>query len=541
MLIKEILETFNRDFVFQNSIGRFEAPRSLAKYSFLKQKYGEMGKEVAKNYTKVFSDCSSCSDFIERHDEYFSVFINVGLNEVKKDLMSVGIFDLDEKAIYEYMDKSEYLNVYKKVNSNFMDTVDVIYEDLEYKKAVREERKDNRARWVGGTFSSRPNYIDQYMHQVELGARNAIEGAGHSLINAVGNAASKASANAQLENIYKDEETRYQFQYGVERAVANMHFAVKYFLENRLGIDEWKVPTKDECIRAKRLRNNFSSSGLTEEQRKSLLVQSFNLNPFNKELYSIMLGNYPNESKSITEIAKFFGVNLDYEKDKIALDFLSSRVGNTEEQAKRAKEELLKFYQQIGVEKYQELESYKQIQKILDEYDLKFRTVDNEVFATREEAELARKELPEIMEIMKKISPPTINSTLEYEADLLKIKEDFQNRFSSGLKTKYLTKIDKYLADFEFKFCKISMFKSGTRKEAAKVKALNFVKQQKTDTAIDRETALDNLRRYLPKIGLSEQEATEALEYLKKKEHEELYGKESVISKLGKSLGDLFK
>lgn len=39
----------------------------------------------------------------------------------------------------------------------------------------------------------------------------------------------------------------------------------------------------------------------------------------------------------------------------------------------------------------------------------------------------------------------------------------------------------------------------------------------------------------------SDAEATDAMEYLKKKEHEEYYGKESSISKITKGLGSLFK
>ena len=36
-------------------------------------------------------------------------------------------------------------------------------------------------------------------------------------------------------------------------------------------------------------------------------------------------------------------------------------------------------------------------------------------------------------------------------------------------------------------------------------------------------------------------EATDAMEYLKKKEYEEYYGKESAFSKISKGLGSLFK
>lgn len=621
MQIKEILEQYNEGIVFKNSIGEFIVSSKLAKYNLLSKKYIDLARDIMYQYASVFEECSSCETFIKIRDSKFREAISIALKEAKNDLISVGIFDVDEASICEYANEKGYFDSYWDADDEFIDKVEQIYGNLEYQKAAREYRKNNRSRWVGGTISSNSNYIDAYMHQAELGVRNAVEGAGHSLVNAVGNMASTANANAQLAKVYNSENTRYKYRYGVVNSVINMHHVVLYFVVNRLNIMEWEIPAVNKVERAEALRNNFSSEVLSEEQRKNILVESFSLNPFAVDLYVIMLRNYIEDAKSISEMADFFGVDLKNEKEQIAFTFVKENVGNTEEQAKKAKKELLKLYEELGVTNFQKCESYKYIQKLLKDYDMEYRTVDNQIFATRKEAELARKEipdirvfmkkiiaptdeatleyednllkkreefdtrfksglkdkylaiidgyladfdkkyrtvdneifetreeadlakkeLPEIMQIMQGLTPPTKDSTLEYEWDLLKIKEDFVEKFKTKLKDKYLVTIDRYLADFDKKFCTISLFKKGTRKEAGKAKALNFVKQQSTDTAEQRETALNNLRGYLPKIGISEEEATEALEYLKKKEHEELYGKESAISKLGKGLGGLFK
>lgn len=78
-----------------------------------------MSRKIAKIYANIFNECSSCSEFVEKHDEYFAEAIKIGLIEAKKDLMSVGIFDIDEIALYEYMDGVGYLNEYKKLTMNF--------------------------------------------------------------------------------------------------------------------------------------------------------------------------------------------------------------------------------------------------------------------------------------------------------------------------------------------------------------------------------------------------------------------------------------
>lgn len=62
-----------------------------------------------------------------------------------------------------------------------------------------------------------------------------------------------------------------------------------------------------------------------------------------------------------------------------------------------------------------------------------------------------------------------------------------------------------------------------------------------SSTKEKREEALRLLREYLPDIGITEAEATDAMENLKKKEYEEYYGKESSFSKISKGLGSLFK
>ena len=85
------------------------------------------------------------------------------------------------------------------------------------------------------------------------------------------------------------------------------------------------------------------------------------------------------------------------------------------------------------------------------------------------------------------------------------------------------------------------MFFQYVRKEAGQAKAVNFLKKHDTSTKEKREEALQLLREYLPEIGITEAEATDVMEYLKKKEHEEYYGKESSISKITKGLGSLFK
>lgn len=77
----------------------------------------------------------------------------------------------------------------------------------------------------------------------------------------------------------------------------------------------------------------------------------------------------------------------------MALEFLHKHLGSTEEDARRAQEELFEYYREIGIKFSEELESYQNIKKIIDEFDLAYRTVDSYVCSTRENAEMAKSEL----------------------------------------------------------------------------------------------------------------------------------------------------
>ena len=344
-----------------------------------------------------------------------------------------------------------------------------------------------------------------------------------------------------MNDLFRNQSVRDLLNNGVLNAVWNLHFVLMDFLLDKLNICTWDFPGTEEKEKAERMLGNINSTVLSDEERKEIMKEAFELNPYSEQLYKAMFDYYPEDVDNITELAEYFGCDIESEKEKKAYEFLMENIGTTEEEAKSAKENLLEYYNKIGITDYENLPSYQHINSVLDKFDLEYRTVDGVVFDTRDDADLAKAELSDIQEFMSTIQKPTKEDTLKYEEELKQKRTEFEERFQSKLKDKYLTVIDKYLIDFDKLFCTISLFKKGTRKEAGQAKAVNFLKKHDTSTKEKREEALQLLREYLPEIGITEAEATDAMEYLKKKEHEEYYGKESSISKITKGLGSLFK
>lgn len=144
----------------------------------------------------------------------------------------------------------------------------------------------------------------------------------------------------------------------------------------------------------------------------------------------------------------------------------------------------------------------------------KLNTVDGVVLPDRENAALAKKELEEIQNIMFKVAPPQNEPLLSYERNLLEI-EDKLSQLRTLVKDKYIGIIKKHLVDFDEKFRKVSLIKTAaTREEAAKERALKFVKSKTYNTVTDVNNARNELEELLPELGITSEQATEANEYL---------------------------
>ena len=67
----------------------------------------------------------------------------------------------------------------------------------------REERKESRGRVVGGGFG----LGGALTGMATAGAMNAVSGAGHSIINAIGNASSEWEAKVAKKKLYESDDT----------------------------------------------------------------------------------------------------------------------------------------------------------------------------------------------------------------------------------------------------------------------------------------------------------------------------------------------
>lgn len=515
MQIREIIQNDNRAMEFDTNAGKICVSKERDLYNSIKKKYTKVAESVTEIFAEKYASYRNANDILMMSLDDFLSSVEVAILELKKDLISMDRYDLDDRTILEYIEEHQYFAPFYLESDAINEKILAIGQDLEANKAYRQARKDSRSRWVGGTIGG--DVFADYNHQLKMGMRNAAEGAAHSLFNAVGNKFDKMLANSELKSIFKDKANKEKMLSGVYTSVFNLHMALVDLLKDYTDIDINDFPSDKDCDTAQRLLNNIESNVVPQEKVNELYLQILHLNPYNLDVYVSMMKRFGDSENQMGTIAKYFGVGLDAVKDNIAYEFVKVNQGETEDDAIVAKEKLVAFCNDISLEVSVELKCMQYINQRLEEFDLAYRTVDGIACSSREGADFAREELPKIQDFMKQISEPTQDALLDYEENLLIKKEEFSQIFTSELKEKYLGILEKYLKDFDTKFCSMGLFKSGTRKEAGVFKANKFVKGLKIASESDYEQAYEQMQSLLPKWGITEDDAVESFMLLKKK------------------------
>lgn len=537
MLMNELIEKEYCPVEYPCPIGLVCIPRERNVYNVLRRKYFNLAKEAENQFSSFYDNYSNCNDILKKSSSDFQKSICSVIDEMKKDLISLERYDWDYDTIYQYANDNGYLNQFYELSDSICEQIISVHENLEAQKQYRQERKDNRARWEGGTIGG--TVVENYSHQAQLATMNVMEGMGHSLFNAVGNTKDTMAANSKLKKIFENPETRKTMQKGVFEAAFALHYALVCLISDVRTDVVWGVPSESDITTAQRLLNNVKSGAVPEDKLNQLYQEILALNPYDLELFENMLSVFGDKNGELGALADYYGVDLNYSKDMQALQYVKEIQGETEEDSVAAKEKLAEYCVTLSLSVTDELECIKYINKRLEDFDLQYRTVDDVVCTTRDAADFAREELTELQAFLGEIVPPTSESMLDYETDLLEKRTVFEAKFSSELKQKYLEKINRYLEDFDKKFCKTGLLKTVDRKQAGKDRLLKAMKKADTSTLEKIGEAYKSMDELLPKLGLSQEDTAEAVQYLEKQKENILNPKSSVD--IIKGFGKLFK
>lgn len=522
---------------FDSPIGKINITKERNIYNELKKWYEQLAWSAVNSFVEFYDTYNDCYDIINEAPVDFQKSIAIIVDDIKNTLINLEQYDWDYDTIYEYAVKAGCLDKFNERLDTIVEKVVAINDDVALQKQYRQQRKDNRSRWQGGTFGG--NTINAVSHQMDIAAMNMASGAVHSIANAAGNFMSELQAESDLKALFNDENVKLLLVEGVYQSSLSM----VYVFIRLIGKDyKWGIIDDTDSNKAQRLINNLKSGSISDEKVPDICKEVISLDPYNLEIYEYLFEQF-GDNGSLNDLVNYFDVDgfVDL-KDNKALEFVKNNQGETEEDAIKAKQLLIEYCKSIYLEISDDLECIKYIDSLIADFDLKYRTVDGVVCETREGADFSREELPKITEFMKDVLPLKSEPLLPYERDLLKKKEIFEASFSSEVSKKYLEIIDNYLAEFDKQFCKTKLFSSVDRHQAARDRALRYAKGLKFSTLEEYETAYNRIEKFIePNLGITMDEAIEAKEYLEKKKAKLERGNPIDLSNLANGIGGSLK
>lgn len=498
---------------FKTCIGVINIPKERNLYNSLRKHYNYLAKSAAKSFEEYYESYTDCSQIQNNAKSDFKKSISIIIEDIKNTYINLGKYDFDYETIYDSIEKFGCFEIFEE---SYFVFIDKAYEILGYYQAqreYREQRKENRSRWVGGTFGSTP--INAISHQMDIYAMNAASGAVYSVANAVGNYFSELQTESDLKALFNSKQIRTMFIDGVYLSAFSI---INAFIEILGKGYIWGIVNEDDSNKAQRLINNLNNNSFNEEQISEICREVIRLNPYNIEIYIYLLKKYGDDG-SIGMLADYFGIDgFTNAKDEQATEYVKNNQGETESDAIKAKILLTEYCKKINLDINNDLECVKYIDSLIADFDLKYRTVDEVVCETREGADFSREELPKITEFMKDVKPLQTAPLLPYERNMQAKKENFERQFSSEVSKKYLDKINGYLDDFDKQFCNTKIFSSVSRKQAARDRALLYAKGLKFSNIEEFEKEYEKFKNFIQlNLGISIDEAVEAKQYLERK------------------------
>ena len=263
----------------------------------------------------------------------------------------------------------------------------------------RVARRESRARWSGGGFGLSGALRGAAM----AGALNLVSGAGHMVFNGLGKLVSSISASSQKNQIFGDRETVESLAEGAWKAAFYLHFALIDCLA-QTGTDALPasgVISQDAEKNAVAILNNARQM-TNPEQCRSAMIQSIQENPFQEDWYRFALQQFGDQDGALEKTAYYFGIRMIRAEKRRQLDeFAKVFPLDTEEQALSAARQVEQFKERIHC--IDDSHYSRAITEAVERFDEQYRTVDGEVFPSRETADITRRELSSIADIEKEI------------------------------------------------------------------------------------------------------------------------------------------
>lgn len=400
----------------------------MLEYAKIYKRYIREAEKGVTLFEEMYSNNKNIEEVIERSlNQAHDVWRGVVQRSIKF-LIGKGIYEVNESLFIDAYGGdlfSRFYSAHKDIELLYMS----ILNEEEKKDYERKLRKENRFKVIGGGFGL-PGAIKGF---AKAGAINVATGSIHSLSNAIGSFFSSISSNGKKRQLYNNPEVLNSLKEGLNHAILNTHLAVVDVInkcsESKINFElDFELSEKNDVI----LQNVLEYSP-RKDKLKEILVNSVLTNPYKYDYYKIAIDYFGDPKNEVCEFADIFGIDISSYKSSLIRNYYSGLDISNESSAKRGKELLERKLNSLGFDedKYKEVYQYRKIIKTLEEFDLKYRTVDDVFFDTRQESDIARAELDIISGLLQDIE-------LDKKEDILCKIESIKQSCVTAIGEKYI-------------------------------------------------------------------------------------------------------
>lgn len=316
---------------------KIEFPDSAERFFDMQHRAWNAMSNASNEFEKWYKKCGDILTVLKGYEnEATSLVIKYANRPLFSELIKLEIYDISEdkydEQCLDFTELSSALDV-------IADKYNAIIAEQEAAEEYRAERKASRGRVVGGGFG----VGGAVKGMATAGAMNAISGAGHGIVNALGNAGSALAASSSKKALYENNATIQLLKEGIKDDILscfNLHMHLVNERKNSYIVSPFDSD-KAGAI--------FESAKKVISKQKELLIESFENCPWNEELLSFVFLNYKAERKNIWNISLRFHINLHNVAEKAFAASYTLEAKESEDIAKEVKKDILSQMKDFGI------------------------------------------------------------------------------------------------------------------------------------------------------------------------------------------------
>ena len=383
----------------------FLVTQERKQYTDLRKKFQGMAYDAKKSFLEEYK--SNFKDMDALHSDCKSVAQQYLINAIEVAMQEMIKYDI--KDVSDSLFTLKYVAPLITWDEDFA-IIDDKYLQIGLKEsdldAYRENRKNDRARMIGGGFG-----VEGAAKGVLIAeATNLALGWVYEVIDTLETAFSSHTAQKKKAELYNDLSTKGYLSNSIYNLVFKVHKALTNLINSRHQNRPLCDVSDEDAEKSIGLFENVSKGRITGDKSDACLIDALVLNPYEPSLYFLWLDRNGDANGGLEDVASYFGVDAISEyKRQMIYAFLEKLKSTDTVDAKGCLTQIEHYACSLGIENVSAL--IPNIVSLAEKIDFDHRTVNGETYETNEEAIRAREAAKRKKEVLIKKRDEYINGS----------------------------------------------------------------------------------------------------------------------------------